>query len=155
MQIVSEIKVKVFAQYLFSPVMIVSTGTKGIVEMNVLNLVNIGSDDFKIILKPLSKISDEDAIEIGGFFNHISEIVDYWKKENSFILRYGKGKEVNKSVTIYFDGHVSYLKDGGSSLIRGHKFLKIHQYLQGKGYDLPHYLLGGKTLQEAGLAIYE
>lgn len=29
------------------------------------------------------------------------------------------------------------------------------QFLQSKGYDLPNWYLGGKTLYEAGLCIYE
>ena len=33
--------------------------------------------------------------------------------------------------------------------------LLCFQYLQSEGYDLPQHLLGGKTLQECGLAIYE
>jgi hypothetical protein len=32
--------------------------------------------------------------------------------------------------------------------------LESYQYLISKGYDMPQYLLGGKTLQEAGLAEY-
>jgi hypothetical protein len=33
--------------------------------------------------------------------------------------------------------------------------LQAIQYLQPQGYDLPHYLLDGQTLQQAGLAVYK
>jgi hypothetical protein len=36
-----------------------------------------------------------------------------------------------------------------------HSNCVTYQYLISKGYDLPNYLLGGKTLHECGLCIYE
>lgn len=72
-------------------------------------------DAVKLILKPLSSITDEDAIECG------------WKQIMS-LKEFADAKSVRP--------------------------LEVYQRLINKGYDLPQYLLGGKTLKETGLAIY-
>lgn len=140
MEITNEIKAKVFAQYL---------GQKVNAEGSRLELISVcfnhivcynppigeveGDEvefDFSIylMLKPLSAITDEDAIEVAKI-----------TQENESYHNAGVGKMVVK----------------GKWKFNMEKYFFIHQFLQSKGYDLPNYLLGGKTLHEAGLAIYE
>jgi hypothetical protein len=92
-----------------------------------------------LILKPLSKISYEDIIHI------IKDI-------------HGIKKELNK--VFYEEGYLKFEhfdKWDRTSSIRVDKFITYDDavYLISKGYDLPNYLLCGKTLFECGLAIYE
>jgi hypothetical protein len=78
-----------------------------------------------LIVKPLSSITDEEVIEVAKLCGVDAEIVG---------VAYISGMIQSASKAISYVGF---------------------QYLQSKGYDLPQYLLGGKTLYEAGLAIYE
>jgi hypothetical protein len=97
-------------------------------ETNVTNHTNYNTDQCKLILKPLSAITDEDVIElykimVGDDFDE--RYIETFKK--------GEGVKIDNIM----------------------KNVIAYQWLQSKGYDLPQYLLGGKTLQEAGLAVYE
>lgn len=84
-----------------------------------------------LILKPLSSITDEDAIEVAK----------YWYSPVTYIVS-------NRDLAI--KKTKEYLENPEVMLPLG-----AGQFLQSLGYDLPQYLLGGKTLKEAGLAIYE
>ena len=139
MKITNEIKAKVFAQYIFNPCVITMSETKGIVETIVIGLIQKGEGHFKLILKPLSTITDEDAIEVAKIMAspHIAmrlEKDDTRIRDAKYWIRNGLIATFN---------------------CNGYKALEAFQFLQLKGYDLPNYLLGGKTLNEAGLAIYE
>lgn len=93
-------------------------------------------DKYKLILKPLSSITDEDAIEVAKMINGMASIM----KEKDLI---GEGKYfIDECFYSNIEYYPSYV-------------INVYQYLQSKGYDLPQYLLGGKILFEAGLAIYE
>lgn len=85
--------------------------------------VNYNPQWIKLVLKPLSKITDNDALEVGKMFRCCSS-----------------AEIVREHFIKYPDCVIPY---------------QIYQYLQSKGYDLPHYLLGGKTLHKANLAIYK
>lgn len=80
----------------------------------------------KPILKPLSYITDEHANEIVTLMGGFP-----YRMESKLF-------EVKGMDSLYM-----YEVSG------------VTQHLQSNGYDLPHYLLGGKTLKEAGLAVYE
>lgn len=86
----------------------------------------------KLILKPLSAITDEDAIEVAKiYFDDEKELLPpdgVWIIEEIIIKN--KTCKYKRAILIY-------------------------QYLQSKGYDLPNFHLEGKTLHEVGLAIYE
>jgi len=130
MEITNEIKAKVFAQYLGQYV-ICDSEYHGKKELNGRSL--FGLPPCKIILKPLSAITDEDAIEVaqlimGGF--------EALKNGKAFIKQIDK----RESMVLHFHPLNTF---------------QAFQFLQSKGYDLPNYLLGGKTLNEVGLAIYE
>jgi len=102
MEITDEIKDKVFAQYL---------------GQNILG--------GRIILKPLSAITNEDAAEV---------VFMQWEKKRGSLVDPDWAKRMVSTLALRAD---------------------IYQFLQSKGYDLPHFLLGGRCLRETGLAIYE
>ena len=79
----------------------------------------------KLKLKPISAISDEYAYGL-------CDIIGAFTADN-FLNGLQKGVYVTDI----------------------HKAINAYQYLISKGYDMPSYHLGGKTLQECGLAIYE
>jgi len=91
--------------------------------------------DFKLILTPLSQISDKDAIEVDKIISgkQYADIKGFCNSTRGKIW-------VNDIFCNNEQTRKSYL---------------VCQFLQSKGYDLPHYLLGNKTLHECGLAIYE
>jgi hypothetical protein len=93
-------------------------------ETEPSNHENYSASDIKLILKPLSAITDSDAIEVQKILG-----LRMSKKSNQF-------KDICNAAT-------------------PECAIEIYQFLQNKGYDMPHYLLGIKTLKEVGLAIYE
>ena len=137
MKITNEIKAKVFAQYLYQEMIADDAKMQFIGSScsdNEPYLIgfnnNHGDGDFdpdscKLILKPLSSITDKDArgIKILG----TEDKMEY--KDAKHFLEFYKA--------------VEFLTSMGADFLRN------------LGYDVPHYLLGGKTLQESGLAIYE
>lgn len=102
----------------------------------------------KIILKPFSAMSDKDAIEMAKKFGgikgkvHLNRPTDLENKNIHFTVQVIVDEPLWKSYST-----PKYWRDGYGVM--------AYQWLQLKGYDLPHYLLRGKTLYEAGLAIYE
>ncbi len=138
MEITKEIKAKVLASYLGQQV-INSAGTKFTMHgVRLSGTVYVGEGMeyctiYKLILKPLTKLSDEDAKEIamliGG--NHLHIIT-------------------------CFRGQPEFEKKPDERMIKA--FISqsaVYEFLQYKGYDLPQRLLQGKTLEQAGIAIYE
>lgn len=127
----NEIKAKVFAQYLGQSIK--SNGKK--YELTVLDPNNRHKkelffaldNEVQLILKPLSSISDEDAIEVAKI------------QRPQFKVTAELGRSlVEKS-------------------IKGYHTLTIrsYQFLLSRGYDMPQYLLGNKTLHECNLCCYE
>jgi hypothetical protein len=139
MEISNEIKAKVFAPYLgIAWVRYNNPFTEGmragILTGHDLNRIEHNKEPLAIIrLKPLSEITNEDAIEVDKIISpKYSEIKHFHTATRGkvWIRDIFSGNQVSNVVEVY-------------------------QFLQSKGYDLPQYLLGGKTLQECGLAIYE
>jgi len=141
MEITNEIKAKVFAQYLgqkckiknFEPIYVLSHA--GIAHIGITDEVNnvgspCGFNEIEILLKPLSQISDEDAIEVAK-------------------IQY---KSIDAE-RLYHNAETGKCSAALCNIPTLCGF--ACQFLQSRGYDLPNYLLGGKTLNEAGLAIYE
>jgi hypothetical protein len=130
MEISNEIKAKVFAQYLGQKVITDVEMTERLegVELDCIR-TDIGIYHFSVhndevlVLRPLSAITDEDAIKCAKIYHGNS--CDYSARSFKAVIEMLAEKSI------------------------------VYQYLQSQGYDLPNYLLGGKTLQEAGLAIYE
>lgn len=113
--------------------------------------VNYDPTWIKLQLKPLSAITDEDAIEVakmeGFVFYHI-----FRSNVSPFVLQIKNEKNRFLSIAENWENCHSDSDDGESGYMLN---TNVYQYLQSKGYDLPQYLLGGKTLHESGLAIYE
>jgi hypothetical protein len=135
MEVKNKIKSKVFAQYLGNKIRFDNSRSS---DWSILSPSHLYLDnEFKIIIKPLSSITDEDAIEasaiIGGASHlstesQIKQLRDLFSSPNFWV---------------------------NQTNISGYKWFNCCQFLQSKGYDLPNYLLGGKTLYECNLAIYE
>lgn len=130
MEITDKIKAKVFGQYLGQVAEWKNTEYTNKYETEVMwdNLEFFIGNKALLRLKPLSEISDSEAVEVAKMqvmpFIPYSETKKYLLDKN--ILKYSYMMNINQ-----------------------------YQYLQEIGYDLPNYLLGGKTLQECGLATYE
>lgn len=148
MKIKTDTAIKVLAQYIGHPVIYVGEKElggqyypkekyelSGVREHDtapfLLSLVGnyVSADKFKVILKPLSQISKKDSDEV-------VKIMSYKQKDTLKNILY----------TVKFK-----ILDSTSP----EKAIETYQFLQSKGYDMPHYLLGGRTLKEAGLAIYK
>lgn len=156
--ITNEIKAKVFAQYLGQKIKWNVMGLDMEAELVVYNPYTNYSDgielsglsskpDSKLILKPLSAISDEDAIEVAKILGFSSPFISH---QDSGRITIGSD---NGGLSIWHDGEI--LSDDSIGGNCAPVLLFAYQYLQSKGYDLPQHALGGKTLHEAGLAIYE
>ena len=91
----------------------------------------------KLILKPMTKLHIDDAYKVAMILGEF--------RGDSFSV-----ETICKTIIEIIAGTNSLVED-----VKHLKFLMACQYLQSKGYDLPHYLLDGKNLKEAGLAIYE
>jgi len=139
MGITNKIKEKVFAQYLGQPFrVILNSGEFSITECNLGTIQLLNTQDV-LILKPLSKISNEDMVWVFDTIHNTHEqrkLRPELLKENSMSLEETK-RQIN---------------------IEGNHWLRnafVFQYLLSKGYDLPNFLLGYKTLFESELCIYE
>ena len=129
-----ENKAKFFAQYWGQHLIIMGSFLRII---DHLTLGNIENDDI-LQLKPLSKISDEDAL--WTINNH------YFKFENP-ILEISKLKALTKEI------HISYIfNDATRHLILKPENLYPHNYdyLRSKGYALPYMDLSVEELIEYG-----
>lgn len=147
MEITNEIKAKVMMQYWGQDLSIPDYFGYELEGVSGLSVKAFGRNNgmhelfkleaCKLILKPLSSITDEDATELAC----IHKWKELWE-EDSFMDE----EAINRS-----------LIEKGNDMVTTELFklpFKGYQFLQYKGYDLPQYLLGGKTLKEAGLAIY-
>lgn len=109
---------------------------------------HISSDSFRIILKPLISITDEEAIEMAKIFGGVDGEIILNRPTDL------KNDDIHFSVQVYRNVPDFKSYSTPKYWIDGYG-IEAYQWLQSKGYDLPHYLLGGKTLQESGLAIYK
>jgi hypothetical protein len=168
MEITNEIKAKVLAQYLGHPLRLERMPEEPFKEWAVrchsdyhVTLYYVHAKPYgamlsevKLILRPLSAITDEDAIEVsqmimeeerGSIIQRIGGEVRVYQKsgnERVYITKEWRG--------CFWENGEMYDEQRSSILTT-----ECYQYLQSKGYDLPMWLLGGKTLKEAGLAVYE
>lgn len=94
------------------------------IETNNNGLQWLDYNAFKLILKPLSSITDEDAIEVAKMWNKHTITVHNKDSVKEFLSKHGC---IN--------------------------YLEIYQFLISRYYDIPQLLLNGKTLFEAGLAL--
>lgn len=145
-KIKTEIRLKVFANYLGEKT-VDRLGYNKMTPNRLLIIEGGGCDELQLVLKKLSTISDEDVMEVVK----IEGLV------NATITRRGNGsiKVTDDSYDFFILENYKFMLHKNSLEIPVAKEVAIYQFLQSRGYDTPHYLLGGKTLQEAGLAVYE
>lgn len=152
MDITNDIKAKVFAKYLGQKWQWDLRGTP-ILKLYPSDLTEIERFEFgnnvKLILKPLSAITDADAIEMANLFGGITGNVtinrptDLYNADIHFTVQIHQGeKDTWRSFCVpkYIDANTPN---------------SFCQFLISKGYDIPNYLLQYKTLHQTGLAIYE
>lgn len=108
------------------------------VEFDGGYIVDWHLDDFLLIKKSFKLLTDEDAAVCAKILTpDISdEDLQMCVKTKEDLI------EFLSDIDIEFDGPM-------------YNLLFIFQYLQSKQYDIPLYFLNGKTLKDAGLAIYE
>lgn len=142
MEITSEIKAKVFAQYWNGEVGYFD-GTIAfppILQKHKVKYLNLNLDftfeKYKLILKPLSIITDEDAKQIS--------IVGL--PTQNYIWCATSGKDLVNAINN---------KRCWSFYYKNADWFAIKQKLIDLGYDVFNSLIENKTLHEAGLAIYE
>lgn len=170
MEITNEIKAKVFAQYLGQMTTLRKAGTEQNLPLTFDRLRH--SEEFELwnayqlILKPLSAISDEDCIEAYYMtqVRLLSKDKDSYsidrKKNPINIIQVCSLETPDEYLTIhtekvdlnrwFYDGKKEAELESGY-----HNFIGVYQFLQSRGYDLPNFHLGGKTLHECNLCIYE
>jgi hypothetical protein len=125
MELTNEIKQKIIYQYFGQKYFYKNEfGTYGGVVGEYHTNEHIRNEFFVLRLKSLSEITNEDAIEVAKIAHF-----DYRIEPKEFEL--------------------------SGALFSGWNDIPMaYQYLQSKGYDMPQYLIGGKTLKDIGLAVY-
>jgi hypothetical protein len=178
MEITNEIKAKVFAPYVGVEMKCIAKSFQlenKILSGVVYNSRNeyviclkkdnhidfVDANEWIPILKPLSQITDEDAIEVASMVDSGFKLSKKTtvKRHNNDTLISINTNEVDDVCMVHITlkknfFNVKAIHEDDWNITTGTAF-KAYQYLQSRGYDLPNYLLGGKTLQEAGLAIYQ
>lgn len=150
----NEIKAKVFAQYLGQKCYRGGTPDEKLISVDIENNAYGFSDgdvfsgkyttELKLILKPLSSISDE----------HLYQCLTICFGED-----WDKG-ETETFKRTWFEVLKTELVDGFGSVQMNIKpyfsqVWQIKDFLISQGYDMENHLLGGKTLHECNLCIYE
>lgn len=133
MEITNQIKAKIFAQYLFSDYKDHNNQIYELTPSSISRFLS-GAINITLLIKPLSLITDKDAVALHGIMYPDSlHFEDYEKISNI----------------------TEWIINNNTDVVKFRHSINGYQYLQSKGYDLPQYLLDGKTLKETGLAIYE
>ena len=157
MEITDDIKYKVLLQYFGCKVIHKNMGIVCDWTTITENTYKRFKDEsFKLVLKPISAITDEDAMEV-------SKIC--YKENFRKIKRYHDHIELEiddlNDLRIYFNAEIktAWRETVSCKDIESDEqlltYINCIDYLRSKGYDTPQYLLGGKTLFDCELAIYE
>ena len=141
MDIPNEIKTKILAKYSGQKAKLTRIDSKDDIYIGehpeLRNRHNNSSiKSYKLILKPLSSLTDADAKWIGSILTH----------------RDSKKNDVEEG-RLFVDNILN--NDRLSFNYLTPNIIWAIQYLEEYGYDLPQYFLEGRTLHEAGLAIYK
>lgn len=118
------------------------------------DFLTITEGGFRLFLKPLSAISDDDAVTVArmavGADESRNVVAEITYRSHRHILIFEKSSQ--QEVEIDFENADVYLNTKNPCQLPFNN-IQIIDFLRSKGYDLPSYHLGGKTLIEAGLAI--
>jgi hypothetical protein len=159
LKITNEIKAKVFGQYLSY----YADQPTRLAVLSVIEKLLDGSrsaekmSSHRIELKPLCEITDQDFKEAAkllpeGFRTDKDFVVHRVHNIQHIVFANVNGLKIFK---IFTGDGIIMLDDTVASPCYTHHAHLIYQFLQSRGYDLPNYHLGGKTLEQAGLAYYE
>lgn len=114
---------------------------------NMASISNAFVNEFKLILTPLSKITDEHAIEVAKIYDAKEE----WKVPRDLVAG---GRYITNAFSgddIYFlDLKIRFLSIDGFETVESEVMLQILDRLRELGYALPY---KGKSLFELGVAI--
>lgn len=138
----------------------------GGVDGGLIERVSLGANGYILRLRPLSTITDEDAVEIAKMFYKKypgpGEYL-YNKRREQVLSRGYNGVNVrfddNYRMTLFLDTGQAILKnEAGSDLDVSHYQASIFQFLIQQGYAIPLFYgvghsLNGKNAIEIGLAI--
>ncbi len=140
MKILTDIKAKVFAQYLGQKI-----DNGKILSGSVLTDRFFALDEseeryreLKLILKPLSAITEPQLLEIAKLYHPDAFNVSFNINTGELVWTYMVMENVKQRAMIPIEDSA-----------------KAYQWFLQNGFDTKQILLGGKTLNEAGLAIYE
>ncbi len=137
--ITNEIKARVFAQYMPNTILI-NGEESNFVSINRSGRINRSEhnpDACQLILKPLSAITDEDAIRCSKYSGWDLEITSDSSRQSCIDC----GKRVAGE----------YQRNYSKACINGTEWLQIYQYLQSKGYALPYMEYSVEDLVKAGI----
>jgi hypothetical protein len=162
MEIKFENKLKAVAQYLGQKIRLDESRFSEETEDRIFTLSGVGINAFQVketriwynaeeirstfidelILRPLSSVSEDELMDCLKIM-----LGDDWEKDSE------KFKQDWRDVL-----RIELSQGGYGKWVVKPYFkhcLFVYQYLQSKGYDVPNQLLGGKTMYESGLAVYE
>jgi len=154
----TSVKCRFFAQYWMQNVKTSENHQKkGLkpLQINAHSLQYVDNDSF-LELKPLSKITDEDAIEVAkivsksscGYFEDVNWQVDRNNAKDSQVWVHN-GKDPLVICYINFNGNVFFKTNGGMTRLHINELL-AYDYLRSKGYALPFMEYSVDELVELG-----
>lgn len=159
-EINSENKARFFALY-WGQEVLQDYGRKGNVNTYTIEYLDGDRSNQWIILKPLSKISDEDAVEVAKIMAASSSVYFAYEKTEWGVDRknatgrqvwvYEKNKSNNNSIAvcyINFSGSVYFNTENGVRLFTDD--LSVYDYLRSRGYALPWMGISVEKQIEAG-----
>ena len=142
-----DVKRKVFSQYVGQSMkVIMNSGKAEICECNVSTISLLNPEDV-LILRPLIDITDDEAIEMAKMFGNIKRDALVLNRPTDLL-----NDDIHFAVQVYCK--VPYASYETPKYWRDGYGVFAYQWLQSKGFDLPHYLLGEKTLYQSGLCEY-
>lgn len=161
-----QIRTKVFSQYFGQMVKFIIKGqVQGWSSLypELLDIIEHKADpgvEYKLSLKSIKLLTDEQAIKVAQIViqqyseKHIIKGLISVKERFDDTILIGIG---DYDIEIDEDGDIQMFKPftNEHNHIYSKFLLEAYQYLISEGFDVPQYLLGGKTLKEAGLATYE
>lgn len=146
----NEEKARFFAQY-WKQRVLCSVLHGGIVKVEsyFLHKDNLQNGDH-LILKPLSSISDEDAIEVARMsVDTERNITGIKRTENSVSVKMTDTINVHQryNVKLWMSGNIEVRAKSGENWVYNHNWnqISIFDYLRSKGYALP---FNGHTVEE-------
>ncbi len=165
MEITESTKIKILGQYLGQKITPIDLSDRSsILSVALLHkLISNGLwwRDFKLILKPVIEITDEEIIEccfvgypLAFQGNNGKSKWSVTRSDQNFASVKCKWSDFSFEFDLTGEPDILTMYHNGD-LSTSLSNLYVYQHLQAEGYDLPQYILGSKTLEQSGLAIYK